>query len=85
MFKKTQIGVFNILRSIKNIFIHIRSSLKLIFLIVIAAILIISIISLFYKVTYSVTLNGEFIGYTNSRTELQEKINMYIIKVVIFQ
>lgn len=78
MFKKTQIGVFNILRSIKNIFIHIRSSLKLIFLIVISAILIISIISLFYKVTYSVTLNGEFIGYTNSRTELQEKINMYM-------
>ena len=78
MFYQTQIGVFFILRNIKNIFIHIRSSLKLIFLIIIAAILIISMISLFYKVTYSVTLNGEFIGYTNNRTNLQERINTYM-------
>ena len=28
--------------------------------------------------TYSVTLNGEFIGYTNNRTKLQERINIYM-------
>ena len=70
--------MFNILRSIKNIFVHIRSSLKFIFLIIIAGILITSIISYFYKITYSVTLNGEFIGYTNNRAMLQERINEYM-------
>lgn len=57
---------------------HIRSSLKFIFLIIIAGILITGIVSYFYKITYSVTLNGEFIGYTNNRIELQEKINDYV-------
>lgn len=80
VFNRNQIGVFNILRSIKNVFIHIRSSLKLIFLIIIAAILIVSLISVFYKVTYTVTLNGEFVGYTNNKAELQKKINEYMEK-----
>lgn len=57
---------------------HIRSSLKFIFLIIVAGILITGIVSYFYKITYSVTLNGEFIGYTNNRIELQEKINDYV-------
>ena len=70
--------MFNILRTIKNIFVHIRSSLKFIFLVVVAGILITSIISYFYKITYSVTLDGEFIGYTNNRAELQERLNEYM-------
>lgn len=70
--------MFKILRNIKNIFVHIRSSLKFIFLIIVAGILITGIVSYFYKITYSVTLNGEFIGYTNNRIELQEKINDYV-------
>ena len=70
--------MFNILRNIKNLFVHIRSSLKFIFLIIIAGILITSIISYFYKITYSVTLNGEFIGYTRDKAELQERINEYM-------
>lgn len=74
----TQIGVFKILRNIKNIFVHIRSSLKFIFLIIIATILIIGIISLVYKPMYSVTLDGEFIGYTTDKSKLQKKINEYI-------
>jgi len=57
---------------------HIRSSLKLIFLIIIATALIMGIISLFYKVTYSVSLNGEFIGYTSNKSAMQEKINEYM-------
>lgn len=69
--------MLKILKSIKNIFIHIRSSLKLILMIIIAAILIIGIISIFYKPTYAVTLNGEFIGYTNDKNALQAKINEY--------
>lgn len=70
--------MFNILRSIKNIFVHIRSSLKFIFLVIVAGILIAGIVSYFYKITYSVTLDGEFIGYTDNKAELQEKINEYM-------
>ena len=44
-------------------------------MILISAILIIGIISAFYKPTYAVTINGEFIGYTNDKNELQQSIN----------
>lgn len=65
---------------IRNIFIHIRSILKVTFLIVIAAVIIIGILSLIYKPTYSVTLNGEFIGYTSNKSSLQKRINEYMEK-----
>ena len=67
--------MFNILKGIKSVFVHIRSSLKVILMIIISAILIIGIISVFYKPTYAVTLNGEFIGYTNDKNGLQKRIN----------
>ena len=67
--------MLKILKSIRNIFVHIRSSLKVILMIIISAILIIGIISAFYKPVYSVTLNGEFIGYTNDKNALQQTIN----------
>lgn len=67
--------MFNILKGIKSVFVHIRSSLKVILMIIISAILIIGIISAFYKPTYAVTLNGEFIGYTNDKNGLQKRIN----------
>lgn len=70
--------MFNILRSIKNIFVHIRSSLKFVFLVIVAGILITGIVSYFYKITYSVTLNEEFIGYTNNKAELQQRINEFM-------
>ena len=44
-------------------------------MIIISAILIIGVISAFYKPTYAVTLNGEFLGYTNDKNELQQNIN----------
>lgn len=70
--------MFKILRNIKDIFVHIRSSLKFIFLIIIATVLIVGIISLVYKPMYSVTLNGEFIGYTENKSKLQNRINEYL-------
>ena len=70
--------MFKILKSIKNIFIHIRSSLKVILMVIVAAILITGIISIFYKPTYEVTLNGEFIGYTSDKNELQKNINEFM-------
>ena len=57
---------------------HVRSSLKFTFLLIISAIIIIGIISLVYKPTYTVTLNGEFIGYTSNKSKLQKRINEYI-------
>ena len=36
------------------------------------------IISLIYRPMYSVTLNGEFIGYTSNKSKLQKRINEYI-------
>ena len=73
-----RIGVFKILLSIKNIFVHLRSSIKMIFLLAMAIILILGLVFCFYKVSYKVTLNGEFIGYASSKADLQDKINTYI-------
>ncbi len=70
--------MFNILKSIKNIFIHVRSSLKLILIVIISAILIIGIIFTFYKPTYAVSINGEFVGYTSDKNNLQKRINEYM-------
>ena len=70
--------MFNILRNIKKVFVHIRNSLKFTFLLIISVIIIIGIISLVYKPTYTVTLNGEFIGYTSNKSKLQKRINEYI-------
>ena len=67
--------MFKILRNVKNVFVHIRGSLKILLMIIISAILIIGLILAFYKPTYAVTLNGEFIGYTNDKTTLQQEIN----------
>lgn len=70
--------MFIILRSIKSIFVHIRSSIKFLVLITIAIVLILGIISLVYRPMYSVSLNGEFVGYTTNKSKLQNRINEYL-------
>lgn len=57
---------------------HLRRSVKVIILMILASIIIIGIMSIFFKLTYAVTLNGEEIGYTQDKTELQSRINTYI-------
>lgn len=47
-------------------------------LMVLAAFLMIGAISYIYKPIYSVTLNGEFVGYSENKSKLQQKINEYI-------
>lgn len=49
-------------------------------LIVLAAFLMVGAISYIYKPIYSVSLNGEFIGYSENKSKLQQKINEYIEK-----
>ena len=44
----------------------------------ISAFLIIGTIAFLYKPTYSVFMNGEPVGYTENKAELQHRINAYI-------
>ena len=62
----------------KKLMIHIRTSIKVISLIAIAVVLIIAGIAMIYQPTYSVTYQGEFIGYTKDKSKLQSRINDYI-------
>jgi murein DD-endopeptidase MepM/ murein hydrolase activator NlpD len=62
----------------KKLFIHIRTWVKVISLVIIASIIITSGVAFIYQPTYSVTLNGEFIGYTKDKSSLQSKINDYV-------
>lgn len=62
----------------RKITIAVRTSIKFTILTIISIFLIIGIIALFYHPTYSVSLNGEVIGYTADKSNLQSKINNYI-------
>ena len=66
------------IRGLKRGIIHLRIGMKLIILISVAIILIIGTMFFFYKPTYEVSYNGEFLGYVNSKGRLQSKINEYI-------
>ena len=57
---------------------HIRTSAKVLTLFTIAGIMIIGLATYIYKPIYSVTLNGEFLGYTQDKSALQARINDYI-------
>ena len=62
----------------KFILIHLRKSIRLILLLVFGACLIGAILYFLYKPTYAVYLDGELIGYTDEKKDLQDKINLYI-------
>ena len=62
----------------KKLLIHTRWSIKLIILISLAVLLILACIASFYKISYSVTINGEMVGYTDNKSKLQTEINDYI-------
>lgn len=63
---------------LKKVLIHTRRSIKLIILISISLLLVISFIASFYKVSYSVSIDGEMVGYTDNKSKLQSQINDYI-------
>ena len=64
----------------KKFLIHTRRSAKIFILIAFSLAIIAGIVIFFYKPTYSVFINGEHVGYTQSKKELQQKINEYIEK-----
>lgn len=70
------IGVF-IINILRKIAITTRKSIKILILIFLAIIILLGIVVLFYSPTYEVSLNGEVIGFTSNKSELQSRINEY--------
>ena len=64
----------------KNVLIKIRSWIKLCILISIATFIIAGVVAFVFKPKYSVTLDGELIGYCSQKSKLQSKIDEYIEK-----
>ena len=63
---------------IKKSIIHLRIWMRIIILVSIAIVLVVGAILFFYKPTYTVSYNGEFLGYINNKGDLQSKINEYV-------
>ncbi len=57
---------------------NFRTLIKLIAILAVAGALIWGTIIFLYKPIYSVTLNGEFIGYCEDKTQMQNRINNYM-------
>ena len=62
----------------KKLLIHLRKYVKLIIIFAFAFILIIGIMYFLFKPMYAVKLNGEIIGYTDAKKQLNEKIDKYM-------
>lgn len=54
--------------------------MKLIVLITTALLFVLAFIASFYKVSYSVSIDGQMIGYTDNKSKLQTQINEYLEK-----
>lgn len=63
---------------LKQILVFARKSMKLTILIAVSVFLIICAVALFFKPIYSVTIDGEFVGYSKDKSKLQTRINNYI-------
>ncbi len=63
---------------IKRVCIHIRTSVKFLLLLIIGCIFISGIVGFVYKPIYSVTFQGEHIGYIEDKSKLQKRINDYM-------
>lgn len=70
--------MFDIKSILKNTVVHLRTGFKFALLLIIGIAIISFLIFVVYKPMYSVTLNGEFLGYTADKSELQTKISEYI-------
>lgn len=65
---------------IKQILVFARKSMKLTILVAISIFLIICAVALLFKPIYSVTINGESVGYSKDKSKLQTRINKYMEK-----
>ncbi len=62
----------------KKFIIHLKFWVRIILIILIGLVIIGLATYFVFKPTYSVTLNGEFIGYTDNKQDLQDRINTYM-------
>ena len=62
----------------KTLFIHLRKSIKLIIVVIIALLLALGILYFLFKPMYAVKLNGQVIGYTDAKKQLNDKIQKYM-------
>lgn len=77
-YTKVKRRLINIITAIKKLTIFLRTSFKLIVILVIAISVVFGIIWSIYKPIYAVSLDGELIGYCKNKSELQKKLNKYI-------
>ena len=61
----------------RDLLVYLRKSIKIILLLAIAFLIIIGILYISFKPMYAVKLNGEVIGYTDAKKQLEEKIENY--------
>ena len=73
-------GCVKIINVLKKIYVYIRGAIRLIFLTLVSAVMIVAAIVILYKPIYKVTINGEKIGYCEDKETLQIKINDYMEK-----
>lgn len=64
----------------KNFVVHLRKWLKFLIILAIGLGIILFIVFSTYKPMYSVTVNDKFLGYTDNKKNLQDKINEYMKK-----
>lgn len=62
----------------RKLLVHARTLIKFFSILAISIAIIAAIIIFVYKPTYSVYFKGEFVGYTNDKSALQNRINEYI-------
>ena len=64
----------------KNLVIHLRRWMKFLIILAVGLGIILFIVFSTYRPMYTVTVNGEFLGYTDNKRALQDKINEYMKK-----
>ncbi len=67
-----------IINAFKKCLTYFRTTIKYTFLVIISIFLIITAVAVFYKPTYAVSVNGEVVGYTENKSQLQARINDYM-------
>jgi len=70
--------LFTIIRFVKKALIGIRTSIKLLLILSVAIFIIAAAVIYIYKPIYKVTYNGEFVGYSENKSKLQNRINEYM-------
>ncbi len=69
--------MFKIIKA-RRVLMNFRTLIKLLAILAVAGAIIWALIVFVYKPIYSVTLNGQFLGYCEDKTEMQNRINEYM-------